>query len=204
MGWKENRRRNRTWYKHYKGIADDIARLCKGPQPIAAEALVGLFFALYERRRLHGKRRVAESAFESLKLACSDAALGDASLQARTWPAGTRPTSQLSFDLGVRTSQPTSKPVQPNSRGQYLSDIAAVARIAGETVLKQNTLRDAVRVLGLNNPPTTELVIAARVYSGEVYDKDVLAEPMIGDSTGDSTKEKAREAESRPDTEIPF
>jgi hypothetical protein len=200
MGWKENRRRKRTWYRHYKGIADDIARLCKGPQPIAAEALVGLFFELYERRRLHGKRRVAESAFESMRLACLDAGLGDASLQARTWPAGTRPKTNTFFDLGARTKTPTSEPVQPNSRGQYLSDIASVARMAeGPTAeLTMNTLRNAINVLSVNNPPASELIVAARAYNA--YAKDVYAEPM----RDDSTKEMAREAEARPDTEIPF
>jgi hypothetical protein len=202
MGWKENRRRKRTWYRHYKQIADEVVGLVRrgGEPQVAAEAIVCLFYELYERRRLHGKRRVAVSAFESMLLACRDAGLGDMTLQARTYAAGTRPTSRGALDIRARTKTPTSEPVQPNSRGQYLSDIASVARMAeGPTAeLTMNTLRNAINVLSVNNPPASELIVAARAYNA--YAKDVYAEPM----RDDSTKEMAREAEARPDTEIPF
>jgi hypothetical protein len=77
MSWKENRRRSRTWYKHYRRVAKAVSNLLvgSGGRDIAAEAIVNLFFELYESRKLHGKKFIAESAYDSMLLACRDAGL---------------------------------------------------------------------------------------------------------------------------------
>ena len=85
MGWKENRRRKRTWYKHYRELANQVADLIAKDEYIAPEAFVMLMFQMYERYRLHGKRRIAQSAYESMYLACRDAGLTGYALQRRAY-----------------------------------------------------------------------------------------------------------------------
>ena len=93
MSWKENRRRKRVWYRHYRELCNELASLAAGANgpTIPASRIIEMFFNLYERRRLHGKRRVADSAAESLKLALADSNLDGLSFQ---------PTRMLSKGTG--------------------------------------------------------------------------------------------------------
>lgn len=75
MSWKENRRRKRTWYIHYKGLAEKILAASELKQISGLELLM-MFYELYESRGLHRNRRIATSAFESFKLAAEDIGLG--------------------------------------------------------------------------------------------------------------------------------
>jgi hypothetical protein len=101
MSWKDNRRRKRTWYRHYKWLCDRVKELI-GPygrgESIAAEAFVRIMFELYESRRMHRRRRIATSAFESLKLACEDTGLTKIGLVPQQWVAQPRPQSKGEFE----------------------------------------------------------------------------------------------------------
>jgi len=79
MTWQDSRRRKRVWYRHYKRLCDELMALqqaaLKSGQPVAAEAFIKIMFDLYEQRRLHRRKRVAYSAWESFELAAKDAGL---------------------------------------------------------------------------------------------------------------------------------
>lgn len=79
MSWKDNRRRNRSWYRHYRQLADElqdlVIRSSREEKPIAPEAILKMFFDLFERRRLHKRRRCADSAWASIELAVKDTKL---------------------------------------------------------------------------------------------------------------------------------
>ena len=90
MGWKENRRRKRTWYLHYRWLADQVKGMIERGE-FAPEAMVEIMYRLYESRRLHGKRFIAESAYESMRLACEDAGLGRYSLVPQRYSSGRPP-----------------------------------------------------------------------------------------------------------------
>lgn len=99
MGWKDNRRRKRTWYRHYRQLCDELVRLVSESRrtgsPIAGEAIIQMFFALFERRRMHKRRRIAMSAQESLKLAAEDSGLTRLGLTTKWYdPAETGPNKR--------------------------------------------------------------------------------------------------------------
>lgn len=79
MSWRENRQRKRVWYAHYRQLVNELSELIQASKEqrtdIAAEAILKMFFDLYERRRLHRRRRAASSAWASLELAVRDAGL---------------------------------------------------------------------------------------------------------------------------------
>ena len=84
MSWQDNRRRKRTWYKHYRRLCDQLVAMVNASEavppgtprtPVAGEAIIKMFFDLYEERKMHKRRRVANSAFESLELAAKDSGL---------------------------------------------------------------------------------------------------------------------------------
>lgn len=79
MSWKDNRRRKRTWYRHYHGICHDLreALSMNGGRLTAEQLVEQLCFRLYERMRLHKKARIAESARASLSLAISDLGMSE-------------------------------------------------------------------------------------------------------------------------------
>ena len=103
MGWRENRRRKRTWYRHYKTLCDRLVTLIQNSQqtgaPLAAEAIIKMFFDLYENRKLHKRKRIADSALDSMVLAAEDSGLTRIGLTAAVWPPeyGNRPTSVGEF-----------------------------------------------------------------------------------------------------------
>lgn len=74
--WVENRRRKRTWYKHYRRLCDELIVIVKesnaNSTPIQAERIMMMFFRLYEDMRLHRRASTAKSAAESLALAIND------------------------------------------------------------------------------------------------------------------------------------
>lgn len=85
MSWRENRQRKRVWYQHYLELAKELEELMDAAQKddrgIATEAILKMFFDLYERRRLHRRKRAALSAWASLELAIKDLGLDKAELR---------------------------------------------------------------------------------------------------------------------------
>lgn len=111
MGWKENRRRKRTWYQHYRNLASALRALMnetRAGQAIAPEAILKIMFDAYERRRLHGKRFIADSAYDSMLLACRDEGLSDRALAPLRWARGERPPEATAGLPLPRTPPPTS------------------------------------------------------------------------------------------------
>lgn len=90
MSWKDNRRRRRVWYLRYKSLCEDVRQLIDSGRQIAAEEFVNMVFRENERRRLHGKRRIANSAYESMMLAARDSGLMDTALMPVRYSAGER------------------------------------------------------------------------------------------------------------------
>lgn len=74
MSWQDNRRRKRTWYRHYRGLCDTLASKINAGSVSAVDILL-MFYDLYENRRLHRRNKTAASALESLKLAIKDTGL---------------------------------------------------------------------------------------------------------------------------------
>ena len=103
MGWKDNRRRKRTWYRHYKDLADALRGLL-AEGPVAAEGIIGIMFDMYERRRMHGKRFIANSAYDSLRLACADAGLTQLGVQSGTGLRRPGMPGELQAPAPVRTT----------------------------------------------------------------------------------------------------
>jgi hypothetical protein len=123
MSWQDNRRRKRTWYKHYRRIAEQMVNLMSGPEPMAAEALVIEFFKVYETYRMHGKRRIANSAWESIALAVKDTGLMDVSLHKMQHQTGSRMTCKGQLNVVPATpAAPTS-----NSGALTIEDVLEAA-----------------------------------------------------------------------------
>jgi len=101
MSWKDNRRRKRVWYRHYKELCEKLLALVNAGEPgsnvIAGEAIIKMFFELYESRRMHKRRRVAESAWESFELAARDSGLDKITLQPRVYTNTARPPARGEF-----------------------------------------------------------------------------------------------------------
>jgi len=114
MSWQDNRRRKRTWYKHYRRIADEMVSLMSGPEPMAAEALVIEFFKVYEKYRMHGKRRIADSAWESIALAIKDTGLSDVSLHKIQHRTGSRMPCKGQLNVVVSTPTPITTGILVN------------------------------------------------------------------------------------------
>lgn len=91
MSWKDNRRRKRVWYEHYRRVCERLLKMFAGNQEVAAEALAYEFFRLYEAYHLHGRRRIARSAEESLMLAIRDVGLNDFGVAGKLYISGSRP-----------------------------------------------------------------------------------------------------------------
>lgn len=116
MSWQDNRRRKRTWYKHYRRLCDQLVALTTAAEesrerapgnaaPVAAEAIIKMFFDLYEERRMHKRRRVANSAFESLFLAAKDSGLTSIALTPVRYADNFgRPPAIGEFGAAARTS----------------------------------------------------------------------------------------------------
>jgi hypothetical protein len=108
MSWRENRRRKRTWYKHYRRLCDQLVATTNAAgagSPVAAEAIIKMFFDLYEERKLHKRRRVANSAFESLELAAKDSGLTSIALTPTRYSENMgRPPAIGEFGAASRTS----------------------------------------------------------------------------------------------------
>lgn len=107
MSWKDNRRRKRVWYQHYKSLCDQLLAMINSKEPgsnvIAGEAIIKMFFDLYESRRMHKRRRVAESAWESFELAARDSGLDKVSLQPRVYGTNSpRPPARGEFGAASR------------------------------------------------------------------------------------------------------
>jgi hypothetical protein len=77
MSWQNNRRRRRTWYRHYKAICDVIMAEISTSHSSSFDAtrVALMFFDLYERMRLHKNQKTANSARLSLELAIQDTGL---------------------------------------------------------------------------------------------------------------------------------
>jgi hypothetical protein len=159
MSWKENRRRSRTWYKHYRRVAKAVSNLLvgSGGRDIAAEAIVNLFFELYESRKLHGKKFIAESAYDSMLLACRDAGLDKLTLT-RTVYLQRPPGRYGELEPRVRT--------KPDKETFAAADYAAA-------------VKDVQKQLGLEQTDTRVLDRKPGVYINQaifdpapVYDKD--------------------------------
>lgn len=113
MSWQDNRRRKRVWYRHYRQLAEELSGLMQRSamtgQPIAAEAILKMFYDLYERRRLHRRNSSAKSAYESLLLACTDTDVKRWLLRVEDYPgARDRPTGM--GDLFKKTPEPATVP----------------------------------------------------------------------------------------------
>lgn len=118
MTWKDNRRRKRTWYKHYKSLCEELIAIMKpvqgrvggGDRALAAEGILQMFFELYERRQLHGRKRVAKSAYESIRLAVQDSGLDRWDLVPREYTdrSGRPPSYRALYspeEMGIKTSR---------------------------------------------------------------------------------------------------
>lgn len=76
MSWKENRRRKRIWYSHYRRLCDELAeKVIDQAKPLRAQDIILMFYDTYERYRLHKRRKTANSALDSLRLAVADTGL---------------------------------------------------------------------------------------------------------------------------------
>jgi hypothetical protein len=127
MSWQENRQRKRIWYQHYRQLANELKELVEASKSsrtdIAAEAILKMFFDLYERRRLHKRRRAAQSAFTSLELAVRDTGLDKIGLMP-AFSSGKRPSAIGEFGARTRTSTaPTNAELAREAEQQRAEDL---------------------------------------------------------------------------------
>jgi hypothetical protein len=158
MSWQNNRRRKRTWYRHYRKLCDQLVGLTGASRdgtPVAAEAIIKMFFDLYEERRMHKRRRVANSAWESFELAAKDSGLTRMVLTPGVYAAGVkRPPAIGEFGAQTRTSTApvdditmtgitwVEDGVPKPGGGDYVNDIPGADK---ERILVQKDNRDKSR-----------------------------------------------------------
>ena len=76
MGWKENRRRKRRWYKKFDAIAVAlVARVSNQQATVTVADIMRLFYQFAVAHRLFKYNWIRESAVESLLLVAKDRAL---------------------------------------------------------------------------------------------------------------------------------
>lgn len=78
MGWKENRRRKRRWYKKFDAIAVAlVARVSNQQATVTMADILRLFYQFAVAHRLFKYNWIKESAAESLLLVDKDRGLGN-------------------------------------------------------------------------------------------------------------------------------
>lgn len=132
MSWRENRQRKRVWYRHYRELANELKALMDAAieqdRGIATEAILKMFFNLYERRRLHKRKRAAASAWASLELAIRDTGLSAAELR----PGGRRSRAVGEFGAtsptGVAKSNQQMADDEAEAERQRAEDLEALRK----------------------------------------------------------------------------
>jgi hypothetical protein len=91
MSWKENRRRERVWYKYFRSIVDQFKRLLDSGAPVPAEAVLGILHAANSEMRVYRNGRIADSALLSLVQAAEDSGLSAMNLSAKEKSTSMKP-----------------------------------------------------------------------------------------------------------------
>ena len=104
MGWKENRRRKRRWYKKFDAIAIALVARLGNPQATVTVAdIVKLFYQFAIAHRLFKYNWIRESAAESLLLVAKDRALENILVvgKVRDGTRGPSPLASAYRDLAI-------------------------------------------------------------------------------------------------------